>query len=300
MDERIMRVEDRDIGEYVVDRFTAEGVDVRTSHKATRFRIEAEGTKILVCDHAGEEVEIAFDTALVAVGRAARTADYGLDQLGIQLTERKTIDTDEYLQTQIPTIYACGDVVGPYQFTHAAAHQAWHATVNALFGAFKRFKVDYSVLPHCTFTDPEVARVGFSEQDAQQAGRDYEVTYYDLGELDRAITEGEDKGAHGTGQGPDHRRGHRRRPRRRSHRRVRLGDEAQAGAEQDPRHGTSISDAGRGQQVRRGRVEACPCAGDSATAARALPRMAAWIIAASSNQESGDARWQVAPVGRPY
>jgi pyruvate/2-oxoglutarate dehydrogenase complex dihydrolipoamide dehydrogenase (E3) component/uncharacterized membrane protein YdjX (TVP38/TMEM64 family) len=194
MGERIMRVEDRDIGEYVVDRFTAEGVDVRTSHKATRFRIEAEGTKILVCDHAGEEVEIAFDTALVAVGRAARTADYGLDQLGIQLTERKTIDTDEYLQTQIPTIYACGDVVGPYQFTHAAAHQAWHATVNALFGAFKRFKVDYSVLPHCTFTDPEVARVGFSEQDAQQAGRDYEVTYYDLGELDRAITEGEDKG----------------------------------------------------------------------------------------------------------
>jgi pyruvate/2-oxoglutarate dehydrogenase complex dihydrolipoamide dehydrogenase (E3) component len=166
---------------------------VRTGHKATAFHIE-DGEKVLLCEHDGEEVRIPFDAVLVAVGRAARTSDYGLDTLGIPLTPRRTIETDEFLQTRVPTIYACGDVVGPYQFTHAAAHQAWHATVNALFGAFKRFKVDYSVLPHATFTDPEVARVGLSEDEARRDGIAYEVTRYDLAELDRAIAEGE---AHG-------------------------------------------------------------------------------------------------------
>ena len=147
-----------------------------------------------IAEHEGESVRIPFDALLVAVGRAARTSDYGLDALGIQLTSRKTIETDEYLQTRIPTIYACGDVVGPYQFTHAAAHQAWHATVNALFGRFKRFKVDYSTLPHATFTDPEVATVGLTEMAAERDGIDYEVTRYDLAELDRAITESEGHG----------------------------------------------------------------------------------------------------------
>jgi pyruvate/2-oxoglutarate dehydrogenase complex dihydrolipoamide dehydrogenase (E3) component len=190
---RIMAVEDEDIGEFVAERLAREGVDIRAGHKATAFRIE-DGEHVLVCEHDGEEVRIPFDAALVAVGRAARTSDYGLDKLGIPLTERRTIDVDEYLQTRIPTIYACGDVVGPYQFTHAAAHQAWHATVNALFGSFKRFRVDYSVLPHATFTDPEVARVGLSEDDAQREGVEYEVTRYDIGDLDRAIAESE---AHG-------------------------------------------------------------------------------------------------------
>jgi len=194
MGERIMRVEDPEIGQYVAEQFAHEGVDVRTNHKAVRFRVDDDGEKVLVCEHDGEEVEIAFDAVLVAVGRAARTTDYGLDQLGVGLNEHKRLDTNEYLQTSVPTIYACGDVVGPYLFTHAAAHQAWHATVNALFGAFKRFKVDYSVLPHCTFTDPEVARVGLSEIEAQQQGREYEVTRYDISELDRAVTDGEDRG----------------------------------------------------------------------------------------------------------
>jgi len=190
---RIMAVEDPDIGAHVAQRFADEGIDMRVNHKATEFRVE-NGDKILVCEHDGEPVHIPFDEVLVAVGRAARTADYGLDTLGVTLTPRGTIETDEYLATRIPTIYACGDVVGPYQFTHAAAHQAWHATVNALFGAFKRFKVDYSVLPHATFTDPEVARVGLSETEADREGVAYEITRYDLGDLDRAIAESEDHG----------------------------------------------------------------------------------------------------------
>jgi len=172
---RIMAVEDEDIGAFVVERLARDGVDIRAGHKATAFRVE-DGEHVLLCEHDGEEVRIPFDAALIAVGRAARTSDYGLDKLGIPLTERRTIDVDEYLQTRIPTIYACGDVVGPYQFTHAAAHQAWHATVNALFGSFKRFRVDYTVLPHATFTD------------------EYEVTRYDIGDLDRAIAEGEGHG----------------------------------------------------------------------------------------------------------
>ncbi len=190
---RIMAVEDEDIGTFVAERLASEGVDIRTGHKATAFRVEND-EQVLLCEHDGEEVRIPFDTALVAVGRAARTEDYGLDRLGIPLTARRTIEVDEYLQTRIPTIHACGDCVGPYQFTHAAAHQAWHATVNSLFGAFKRFRVDYSVLPHATFTDPEVARVGLSEDEARREGVEYEVTRYDLSDLDRAIAESE---AHG-------------------------------------------------------------------------------------------------------
>lgn len=190
---RIMAIEDEDIGQFVSERLHAEGVDIRTHHKATAFRVE-DGDSILVCDHEGEEVRIPFDAALIAVGRAARTSDYGLDRLGIPLTQKRTIEVDEYLQTRIPTIYACGDVIGPYQFTHAAAHQAWFATVNSLFGAFKRFRIDYSVLPHATFTDPEVARVGLSEDEARADGVEYEVTRYDLADLDRAIAEGEGHG----------------------------------------------------------------------------------------------------------
>jgi pyruvate/2-oxoglutarate dehydrogenase complex dihydrolipoamide dehydrogenase (E3) component len=190
---RIMAVEDHDIGRYVEARFRSEGINVLTDHKATEFRVE-DGEKILICDHEGEEVRVPFDTLLVAVGRAANVKGFGLEEVGVKLDERGRIDTDEYLQTAVPTIYACGDCVGPYQFTHAAAHQAWHATVNSLFGIFKRFRVDYSALPWSTFTDPEVARVGYSEESADREGIEYEVTRYDLGELDRAVTDGDDHG----------------------------------------------------------------------------------------------------------
>ena len=190
---RIMAVEDHDIGRYIEERFRAEGINVLTDHKATEFRIE-DGEKVLVCDHEGETVRVPFDTLLVAVGRAPNVKGFGLEDVGVKLDERGRIDVDEYLQTAMPTIYACGDCVGPYQFTHASAHQAWHAAVNSLFGQFKRFKVDYSALPWSTFTDPEVARVGYSEDSADRDGVAYEVTRYDLGELDRAIADEEGHG----------------------------------------------------------------------------------------------------------
>ena len=148
----------------------------------------------MLCEHDGREARIEFDELLCAVGRAANTAGYGLEQLGIPLTKARTVETNDYLQTLYPNIFACGDVAGPYQFTHTASHQAWFASVNALFGGLRRFRVDYSVIPWATFTDPEVARVGLNETEAAERGIAYEVTRYGLDELDRAIA---DEAAHG-------------------------------------------------------------------------------------------------------
>jgi pyruvate/2-oxoglutarate dehydrogenase complex dihydrolipoamide dehydrogenase (E3) component len=151
-------------------------------------------------------VAIPFDVVLVAVGRVANTAGYGLEELGIGTTKARTVQADEYLQTIYPNIFACGDVVGPYQFTHTAGHQAWYATVNALFGTFRRFKADYRVIPWATFTDPEVARVGLNEQEATEQRIPHTVTRYGIDDLDRAIA---DEEAHGfvkvlTRPGTDH------------------------------------------------------------------------------------------------
>jgi dihydrolipoamide dehydrogenase len=190
---RILPREDPDISEMVMRRFLAEGIDVRLGHRAKEFRLE-DGKKLLIMEHDGKESRVEFDEVLVAVGRAARTQGYGLEELGIGLTPQRTIEVNEYLQTTYPNIYCCGDVTGPYQFTHMASHQAWFATVNALFGSFKKFKVDYSVVPWATFTDPEVARVGLNEEEAKAKGISYEVTRYPIKELDRAIT---DEEAHG-------------------------------------------------------------------------------------------------------
>jgi pyruvate/2-oxoglutarate dehydrogenase complex dihydrolipoamide dehydrogenase (E3) component/uncharacterized membrane protein YdjX (TVP38/TMEM64 family) len=190
---RLMAREDPDIAERVAARFRAEGIDVLVGHEAKRF-LAVDGEKVLVATHAGGEVRIAFDALLCAVGRVANTAGYGLEELGIATTPARTVETNEFLETVYPNIYACGDVAGPYQFTHTAAHQAWYAAVNALFGRFRRFRVDYSVIPWATFTDPEVARVGLNETEAKERGVDYEVTTYAIDELDRAITDGE---AHG-------------------------------------------------------------------------------------------------------
>ena len=186
---RILVREDPEVSEMITTRFRDEGVDVLVDHKATAIRAE-NGDKYLLAEHDGKQVRIAFDALLVAVGRVANTEGYGLEELGISLTRARTLEVNEHLQTSIPTIYACGDVVGPYQFTHMSAHQAWYASVNALFGSFvKRFRVDYSVVPWSTFTDPEVARVGLNEVEAREKGIDYEVTVYDIEELDRAITD---------------------------------------------------------------------------------------------------------------
>lgn len=190
---RIMVREDEEISAMISKRFTEEGVDIRSNHLAKEVIIK-DGRKILVCKYDNDTVEIEFDEILVAVGRAANTSGFGLEELGVELNPNKTICVNEKLQTSIPNIFACGDVAGPYQFTHTAAHQAWYASVNALFGSFKKFKVDYSVIPWATFTDPEVARVGLNEQEAKEKGIAYEVTNYGIDDLDRAIAESEDHG----------------------------------------------------------------------------------------------------------
>jgi pyruvate/2-oxoglutarate dehydrogenase complex dihydrolipoamide dehydrogenase (E3) component/uncharacterized membrane protein YdjX (TVP38/TMEM64 family) len=194
---RLMAREDADVSEAVQQRFTREGIRVLTGHRAREFVIERSGEgdeKLLIAEHAGQTVRIGFDQVLVAVGRVANTQGYGLETLGIGTTPQKTVQTDDYLQTIYPNITACGDVAGPFQFTHTAAHQAWYAAVNALFGGLRRFKADYRVIPWATFTEPEVARVGINEQEARERGIAHQVTRYGIDDLDRAIADGE---AHG-------------------------------------------------------------------------------------------------------
>lgn len=184
--DRLLLREDDDVSAFVQARLAADGVDVRTGHKAVS--VERDGDRqVLVCETAGGRVRLPCDRLLVAVGRKPRTAGFGLEALGIPAA--RTVETDAYLATLYPNIYACGDVAGPFQFTHTAAHQAWYASVNALFGQFRRFRADYSVIPAVTFVDPEVARVGLNEREASGQGIACEVTRYELGELDRAITE---------------------------------------------------------------------------------------------------------------
>ena len=190
---RIMIREDAEVSQLVTQRFTAEGITVLVNHKAKQAIVE-NGEKLLIVENEGREVRIAFDELLCAVGRVANTAGYGLEELGVPTTKARTVEINEYLQTVYPNIYAAGDVAGPYQFTHTAAHMAWYATVNALFGRFKKFKVDYAVIPWATFTEPEVARVGLNEQEAREKGVAYDVAQYGLDDLDRAIA---DEEAHG-------------------------------------------------------------------------------------------------------
>ena len=186
---RLMVREDPEVSELVAASLRDDGVKVLTGHQAVRVEV-VDGEKRLIVKRGEEELPIAFDQLLCAVGRSPRVTGFGLEELGIALTPRKTIATNAFLQTQYPNIYAVGDVAGPFQFTHTAAHQAWYAAVNALFGRFKRFKADYSVIPWATFTDPEVARVGLSETEARQQGVAYEVTRYGIDDLDRAIADG--------------------------------------------------------------------------------------------------------------
>jgi pyruvate/2-oxoglutarate dehydrogenase complex dihydrolipoamide dehydrogenase (E3) component/uncharacterized membrane protein YdjX (TVP38/TMEM64 family) len=186
---RILPREDPEVSEMVRAKFLEEGIAVLTGHKAKQFLVE-DGRKILICEHQGKDVPVEFDVLLCAVGRIANTAGYGLEELGIPLSPARTIQTNEFLQTAFPNIYACGDVAGPFQFTHTAAHQAWYASVNALFGGVRKFRADYSVIPWATFTDPEVARVGLSETEAKEQGIAHEVTVYGIDDLDRAIADG--------------------------------------------------------------------------------------------------------------
>jgi pyruvate/2-oxoglutarate dehydrogenase complex dihydrolipoamide dehydrogenase (E3) component/membrane protein DedA with SNARE-associated domain len=190
---RILPREDPEVSEMIKRRFEAEGISVLAGHQAKQFLFENE-KKILICEHGGIDVRVEFDALLCAVGRVANTAGYGLEELGIPVSKARTVETDEFLQTLYPNIYACGDVAGPFQFTHTASHQAWYASVNALFGGLKRFRADYSVIPWATFTDPEVARVGLSESEAKERGVPHEISVYGIDDLDRAIA---DEAAHG-------------------------------------------------------------------------------------------------------
>ncbi len=188
---RILIREDEEVSAFAQKSLSADGVQVLTSHKALRFE-NANGVKTLVVEHNGAEKRIEYDEVICAVGRIARLTGYGLEDLGIPT--QRTVDTNEYLETIYPNIYAAGDVAGPYQFTHTAAHQAWYAAVNALFGTFKKFKADYRIIPAATFIDPEVARVGLNELEAKAQNIAYEVTKYGIDDLDRAIADSE---AHG-------------------------------------------------------------------------------------------------------
>ncbi len=190
---RLLAKEDTDVSALILKQFEADGIDVRLNHAAVEFRVE-EGEKVAYCEHEGERVRLPFDQVLVAVGRAANTENLGLDRIGVEPLPNGTVPVEEDMSLRYPNVFACGDVAGPYQFTHAAAHQAWYAAVNGLFGQFKRFKVDYRVMPWVTFTSPELARVGLSEAEATEKGIAYEVTRYGLDDLDRAIAESEEAG----------------------------------------------------------------------------------------------------------
>lgn len=186
-----MKKEDTEVSTFACESLTASGVKVLTEHQAIRCEAR-NGKKYIVVKHENQEFDIEYDELLCAVGRSTRLEGYGLEALGIE-TDR-TIVANEYLETLYPNIYAAGDTVGPYQFTHVASYQAWYAAVNGLFGHLKKFKVDYRVIPWTTFIDPEVARVGLNEQEAIEKGIDFEITRFEFKELDRAITEGATRG----------------------------------------------------------------------------------------------------------
>jgi pyruvate/2-oxoglutarate dehydrogenase complex dihydrolipoamide dehydrogenase (E3) component/uncharacterized membrane protein YdjX (TVP38/TMEM64 family) len=188
---QLLAKEDSDAAQYLYDQLIEDGVDVRLNTTATAIEKTAEG-KFIVLEKDGKQEKLPFDEILIAVGRIANLKGFGLEKLGIETN--RVVVTNEMLQTKYPNILAAGDVAGPYQFTHTAAHQAWYAAVNALFRPFKTFKVDYRVIPWATFTDPEIATVGLNEQAAKEQGMAYEVTKYDIGGLDRALTDDHARG----------------------------------------------------------------------------------------------------------
>lgn len=185
----IMGKEDPDVAEIVKAKFEEDGINVMVNTKAVGFK-KAGGADVLIAEQGNKTIDIEFDKIIIAVGRQARVTGFGLEELGIGTNEKGTIEHNEYLQTDVPNIYVVGDVAGPYQFTHVAAHQAWFAAVNSLFGSLRKFRADYRVIPWATFTDPEVARVGLNETDAKERSIAYEVTQYGIDDLDRAIADG--------------------------------------------------------------------------------------------------------------
>ncbi|MEO7917174.1 MAG: FAD-dependent oxidoreductase [Dokdonella sp.] len=193
MAQRLLQREDADAAAEVQKQLDAEGIKVMTQTKAVRVEAMEAGGQ-LICEQDGKEIAVPFDRLLIALGRKANIEGFGLEELGVKLTKRGTVEANELLQTNYPNILVAGDAVGPYQFTHVAAHQAWYAALNGLLAPFWSFKVDYRVIPWATFTEPEVARVGLSEDEAKKKNIDVEVTRYPLDDLDRAIADSADNG----------------------------------------------------------------------------------------------------------
>lgn len=192
---RLLNREDEEVSALILEQFLAEGIDVRLQHEARSLHLEVDSLtkkarQYLIAGHQGEKVEIEFDVVLFATGREANLEGLGLEKLKLKKQDNGSVAVNEYMQTSYHNIYACGDVTGPYLFTHMASHQAWYCAVNALFGGFKKFKVDYRIVPRCTFVSPEVAQVGLNEQSATAQSIAFEVSLYPLAELDRAVTDG--------------------------------------------------------------------------------------------------------------
>lgn len=187
---RVLAREDQEVSSLINVVLTSEGVKLKLESKALEFFI-VNGAQFLKIQTSKDIETIEFDYVLMAIGRKANVTGFGLEELGISLRANGTIETNDYLQTNYKNIFACGDVTGPYQLTHASAHQAWYCAINGLFGKFKKFKVDYKIMPRCIFTDPEVATVGMSESELSLEDIKYEVTKYDLNDLDRAIADDE-------------------------------------------------------------------------------------------------------------
>ena len=197
--DKLLAREDADVSSALRTAMEADGVTLALSHKAIEFRSSSSGNGALIAESQGpdnqaEKVEFEFDEVIIALGRKANVDGFGLQELGVKISERGTISADRLLRTNVPSISVCGDVTGPYQFTHVAAHQAWFAAVNQLLAPFWSFKVDYRVIPHATFTEPQVARVGINETEAKAQGIAYALTHYGIDDLDRAIADGH---AHG-------------------------------------------------------------------------------------------------------
>ena len=193
--QRILNKEDEETSQVVMEQFRKEGIKLLYDHQAIAFEKDGDSYSLICESKKGEQkIHVPFDQVLVALGRKATVTGFGLEDLQVPLTNRGTITADEFLRTNYPNIYVVGDVVGPYQFTHTAAHQAWYASINALFSPLKSFKADYRVIPRCTFTDPEVAHVGLNEQEAKEQNIPYEVTTYGIDDLDRAMADSEDHG----------------------------------------------------------------------------------------------------------
>lgn len=190
---RLLAREDPETSALLLSSFTNDGITVLREHRAQRFET-VNGQMRLHCAHRDKGVTVEFDALLLALGRRPNTEGFGLEEIGVKLNVKGNIQTDRYLRTNIPNIYACGDVAGPYQFTHTAAHQAWYVAVNALFSPLRRFAVNYSAIPFATYTDPEIAQVGLNEGMAHTLGIAYEITRYAIDDLDRAITDSEDHG----------------------------------------------------------------------------------------------------------